>query len=311
VPKAGLKWSPTSNLVIRGNYGEGFRAPTLPEISPSVATFFTTVIDPLDGVTRQISGVFAGNPLLKPEKSKSTTIGVVFEPTNDFNVSLDWYDLKWRDIVSNYSLQNIVNTNGIINGQRVGTVTRDTDSGQVISVETNYVNLSEITTNGLDIDARYRMNTSFGRVGARVGFSYITSYKVEGTEVAGTNGYGSLPRVRGTVALNIDRGPWRGTLTTRYIHRFVQQLLPGSYFAPADPRFQTGVYGAKVGSRTYFDLFAAYRFSPKFEVTGTVVNLANKKPPYDPGASGTFLYDFTQHDPRGRMVSVGANYSFR
>jgi iron complex outermembrane receptor protein len=311
VPKAGLKWTPTSNLVLRANYGEGFRAPTLPEISPSVATFFTSVIDPLDGVSRQISGVFAGNPTLRPEKSKSGTIGVVFEPSKDFNVSLDWYDLKWRDIVSNFTLQQIVNTNGIIGGQRVGTVTRDPDSGQVVSVETNYVNLSEITTNGVDIDARYRMATSFGRVGVNVGFSYITSYKVTGTEVAGTNLDGSLPRVRGSVAFNVDRGAWRGTLTTRYVHRFVQTALPASYFTPQDPRFQTGVYGAKVGSRTYFDLFGAYRFSPKFEVTGSVVNLANKKPPYDPGASGTFLYDFTQHDPRGRMWRVGANYTFR
>lgn len=311
VPKAGLKWTPTSNLVLRANYGEGFRAPTLPEISPSVATFFTSVIDPLDGVSRQISGVFAGNPTLRPEKSKSGTIGIVFEPSKDFNVSLDWYDLKWRDIVSNFTLQQIVNTNGIIGGQRVGTVTRDQDTGQVVSVETNYVNLSEVTTNGVDLDARYRMATSFGRVGVNVGFSYIASYKVTGTEVAGTNLNGSLPRVRGSVAFNVDRGAWRGTLTTRYVHRFVQGALAASFYTPQDPRFQTGVYGAKVGSRTYFDLFGAYRFSPKFEVTGSVTNLANKKPPYDPGASGTFLYDFTQHDPRGRQWRIGANYTFR
>ena len=311
VPKAGIKWTPTSEILFRANYGEGFRAPTLPEISPSVATFFTSVIDPLDGQTRQISGVFAGNPLLRPEKSKSATVGVVLEPTRDFNVSLDWYDIKWRDIVSSYGFQAIVNNNGIINGRPVGVVTRDPDTGQVVSVATNYVNLSEVTTSGVDIDARYRMTTAFGRFGVNVGFSYITSYKVEGSEVAGTNGYGSLPRVRGSVALNYDQGPWRATLTTRYIHRFVQVLLPASYYTPQDPRFQTGVYGAKVGSRTYFDLFGAYRINPRLEVSGSVINLLNTKPPYDPGASGTFLYDFTQHDPRGRRYRVNLSYNFR
>lgn len=311
VPKAGIKWTPTSEILFRANYGEGFRAPTLPEISPSVATFFTSVIDPLDGQTRQISGVFAGNPSLRPEKSKSATVGVVLEPTRDFNVSLDWYDIKWRDIVSSYGFQAIVNNNGIINGRPVGVVTRDPDTGQVVSVATNYVNLSEVTTSGVDIDARYRMTTAFGRFGVNVGFSYITSYKVEGSEVAGTNGYGSLPRVRGSVALNYDQGPWRATLTTRYIHRFVQVLLPASYYTPQDPRFQTGVYGAKVGSRTYFDLFGAYRINPRLEVSGSVINLLNTKPPYDPGASGTFLYDFTQHDPRGRRYRVNLSYNFR
>lgn len=311
VPKAGIKWTPTSALLFRANYGEGFRAPTLQEISPSVATFFTSVIDPLDGQSRQISGVFAGNPTLTAEKSKSATVGVVIEPTRDFNVSLDWYDLQWRDIVGSYGFQQIVNNNGIINGRPVGTVTRDATTGQVISVATNYVNLSEIKTSGVDVDMRYRFSTNVGRFGVNLGASYITTYKVEGAEVAGTNGYGSLPRVRGSLAINYDQGPWRATLTTRYIHRFVQVLLPASYYTPQDPRFQTGVYGAKVGSRTYFDLFGAYRFSPRLEVSGSIINLMNKKPPYDPGASGTFLYDFTQHDPRGRRYRVNLAYNFR
>lgn len=311
VPKAGLKWTPTSNLVFRANYGEGFRAPTLPEISPSVATFFTSVIDPTTSASVQISGVFAGNPSLRPEKSKSATVGVVIEPTRDLSVSLDWYDLKWRDIVSNYSLQGIVNGNGLIGGIQRGTVVRDPATNALVSVTTNYVNLTEVTTNGVDIDARYKFNTAYGKFGVSAGFSYIASYKVEGTEFAGTNGYGSLPRTRGTVTVDFDRGAWRGSMSANYVHRVVQTLLPGSYFTPADPRFQTGVYGNKVGSRTTYNLFGAYRFNPKFEVSGSVNNVLNTKPPYDPGASGTFLYDFTQHDPRGRRWRVNANYTFR
>ncbi|MFX8887347.1 TonB-dependent receptor, partial [Acinetobacter baumannii] len=84
----------------RVNWGKGFRAPTLPEISPSVATFFTTIIDPEDGVARQVSGVFAGNPNLKAETSKSTTIGIVLEPAKNFSVSIDWYLIDWRNVVA-------------------------------------------------------------------------------------------------------------------------------------------------------------------------------------------------------------------
>ena len=91
-PKFGLKLKVTPDLLIRANYGRGFRAPTLPEISPSVATFFTLVNDPLlGGAAFNISGVFAGNPGLKAEKSNSTTIGIVWEPSANFNMGLNFY----------------------------------------------------------------------------------------------------------------------------------------------------------------------------------------------------------------------------
>jgi iron complex outermembrane receptor protein len=99
VPKIGLKWTPIDTLALRGNLGKGFRAPTLPEISPSTATFFTQVIDPQTDTVQQISGVFAGNPNLKAEKSVSANLGFVYEPTRNFSTSVDYYWIKWKDIV--------------------------------------------------------------------------------------------------------------------------------------------------------------------------------------------------------------------
>ena len=39
-PKLGLKFKPTPEVLLRANWGRGFRAPTLVEISPSRAVFF-------------------------------------------------------------------------------------------------------------------------------------------------------------------------------------------------------------------------------------------------------------------------------
>ena len=59
-PKVGIKFKAHDTLLLRANWGQGFRAPTLPEISPSVATFFVQVNDPVTGATGvQISVVFA------------------------------------------------------------------------------------------------------------------------------------------------------------------------------------------------------------------------------------------------------------
>ncbi|WP_431260474.1 TonB-dependent receptor plug domain-containing protein [Roseateles chitinivorans] len=108
-PKVGAKYKALDGLLFRANWGKGFRAPTLPEISPSAASFFQFVIDPQDGAQRQVSGVFAGNPNLKAETSTSSTFGVVFEPTKNFNIGVDLYKINWRNVVASRSLQDILN----------------------------------------------------------------------------------------------------------------------------------------------------------------------------------------------------------
>ena len=313
VPKVGLKWKVIPELVLRANWGQGFRAPTLPEISPSVATFFVQVNDPVTGGTGiNISGIFAGNPQLKAETSKSATIGAVFEPTRDFNFGINWYNIEWKDQVGAYGFQQLVNGNGVINGVTRGVVTRDPITNAIISVATNYTNLSTVKTRGLDLDAVYRMTTPYGKLGFGLAGSYIEQFNIEGSDYIGNNGNGSLPRMRGNVSVDWDQGPYSATFRVNYIHSYQQVLLAGSFYATTnDPRFQSGVYSEKIGSRTTLDLFGAYEFNNKLKLSASVLNLANSKPPYDPGASSTFLYDFTQYDVRGRAYRANLTYKFR
>jgi len=313
VPKVGLKWKVSPEFVLRANWGEGFRAPTLPEISPSVATFFTQVNDPVTGATGiNISGIFAGNPNLKAETSKSTTIGAVFEPTRDLNIGVNWYQIDWKDQVGSYSFQNLVNNNGVINGVQRGVVVRDPATNAIVTVQTNYTNLAAVTTRGFDFDLNYRLNTLYGKLGLRAGGSYLEKFSIDGDEYTGLNANGSLPRIRGFAQLSWEQGPYSAALTANYIHSYYQALLAASFYATTnDPRFQTGTYGEKIGSRTTLDLFGAYEFNNKLKISGSVLNIANKQPPYDPGASATYLYDFTQYDVRGRAYRLNLTYKFK
>ena len=313
VPKIGLKWKVTPEFLLRANWGQGFRAPTLPEISPSVATFFVQVNDPVTGQNGvQISGIYAGNPNLKAETSKSATIGAVFEPTRDFNLGLTWYDLEWKDQVGSYGFQQLVNGNGVVNGITRGVVSRDPITNNIITVATNFTNLNAVKTSGVDFDAVYRMTSPFGKVSLGIAGSYIEKFQIEGTEYIGNNGNGSLPRYRGNVTVNWDQGPYAATLRANYIHSYYQSLLGATFFrTDNDPRFQTGSYGQKIGSRTTLDLFGSYEFNNKLKLSASVINLMNTLPPFDPGASATFLYDFTQHDVRGRAYRASLTYKFR
>ncbi len=313
VPKIGLKWKPTPEFVVRANWGQGFRAPTLPEISPSVATFFVQVNDPVTGQSGvNISGIYAGNPALKAETSKSATLGFVFEPTKDFNLGFNWYSIDWKDQVGSYSFQSLVNGNGIISGVQRGVVTRDPATNNIVTVSTNYTNLSTVNTRGIDLDAVYRMNTLYGKLAFGMAATYIEKFSIEGTDYVGNNGNGSLPRIRGNVSADWTQGPYTARLTANYIHSYYQTLLASSYYATTnDPRFQTGTYGEKIGSYTTLDVFGGYEFNSKLKLNASVINLMNRKPPYDPGASSTYLYDFTQYDVRGRAYRMNLTYKFR
>jgi iron complex outermembrane receptor protein len=283
-----------------------------PEISPSVATFFVGVIDPLNPLgTSQISGVYAGNPNLEPEKSRSTTVGMVFEPSSNTNFSLDWYQIKWSNIVDADSFQSIVNTCAGGVAACDPRVLRDPSTGLIVTVLNNYRNFSSQETSGLDFDFRHRLPTSFGRFTTRLNATYITKFEVEGDEYVGSNGFGSIPRWRGFVSMDWEQGAFLVNGRVNYIHSYYQYLLPGSYFVPQDPRFQNGTASEKIKSYTTLDLFGRWAVTPKLNITASINNIFDKMPPYDPGVSGTFLYDFTQYSPFGRTFRVGASYRFR
>jgi vitamin B12 transporter len=79
---AGWGWQATAALRASANWGEGFRAPTLNELySPG------------------FGGLFAGNPGLEPEHSRSAELGLDFAPDGAWRSGLRAYRTEVRDLV--------------------------------------------------------------------------------------------------------------------------------------------------------------------------------------------------------------------
>ncbi|MBI3367201.1 MAG: TonB-dependent receptor [Burkholderiales bacterium] len=311
-PKIGAKWRINDAILVRANWGKGFHAPTLPEISPSVATFFTTVIDPEDGVSRQVSGVFAGNPSLKPETSISRNVGLVLEPMKNTNLELTWFQLDYRNVVATDSLQSIINNSCPAGGPAcpsTASVVRDPTNNQVVTLLSNYKNLSQRLTSGFDANGSYKFNTGLGTFTVRGDVTYTKTFKENGIEYVGTNGgANTYPRIKGNLGLDFDRGPWSFTTRASYVHSVYQQLLAASFYTIHTPEFQNGPYPERVGSRTTVDLFGRYNVNKNITIAATVLNVFDKLPPYDPGFSSTSLYDFSLHDIRGRQYRLTLSY---
>ncbi len=133
--KFGFKWKPFDQLLFRGTWAEGFRAPTVADLYGGGSQTFSFYADPCDSVYgnargsarclqdvpvgfRQLANTASGlsgateaqsdrafnsgsNPGLTPETSVSKTLGVVWSPTfaEGLNVTLDWWKYKIENTI--------------------------------------------------------------------------------------------------------------------------------------------------------------------------------------------------------------------
>jgi len=129
-PKIGLRFQPFEELVLRGSYNTGFRAPTLYEIHQPRSLTFTSdnYDDPLlcpDGVPAvgTSAGVVCGQQVLQrtsgpvaigrpssdlsPERSRSVNFGLRLEPMRQFTVGFDLWQIKLRNLINGLPEQAI------------------------------------------------------------------------------------------------------------------------------------------------------------------------------------------------------------
>ena len=127
--KFGFKWKPFEDLLVRGNWSEGFRAPSITNLYRGLADSYVQFGDicsadyggrnatiaancaaagvPADFIqqTNQGFGYFGqtlfpfslgGNPDAGPETSTSTTLGLVYSPSfaEGLDIALDWWNIE-------------------------------------------------------------------------------------------------------------------------------------------------------------------------------------------------------------------------
>ncbi|MFG6414245.1 TonB-dependent receptor plug domain-containing protein [Roseateles sp. DC23W] len=179
VPKIGVKWQAADTLAFRGSYSEGFRAPSVSQVSPGGAQFFLNgLVDPVrcnteatppvpkpGGETadcnKSVAGVGGGNPTLKPENSYNTSMGLLFSPTAGVDLVLGYWKIRKNNEVALTDGQSVIdhpeaypagslvrdtNPNLLLNGQ-AGT-------GPLLTVSTPWVNQGTTMTSGIDFEAR-------------------------------------------------------------------------------------------------------------------------------------------------------------
>jgi iron complex outermembrane receptor protein len=224
-PKLGFKAKATDKFVVRGTYSSAFRAPGPAEVGGTSFGFTGYGILSL------------GNPDIQPEKAKSYTLGLVFEPVVGSALTLDYWKIDRKNEILQADPANIIGdaplTGGAPNSVVPGAIPNSfiyyDSTGRLVTVQGSFKNASKTVTDGFDFSAQGRTSLNeAGRLSGQIYWTHVNKFERtddlgETKDYAGTHGPlvqsagGGSPKDRATLTLTWDRGPFAASLGINYV----------------------------------------------------------------------------------------------
>lgn len=332
--KAGIGWRPVEQLLFRGTYSQGFRAPSILELFQGGREVSVQAIDPCNGgaaarptlpgcagipsnynqanfnLNGLIPGVTSGNRNLEPETADTYSAGFAFQPEAipGFTLTVDWYDITIKDAIASQAAAQIMGLCAARGGVYCDLVIRDPSTGAVTRLVQGAQNLSEIRTSGIDATARYEFATDIGRFAAVLDASYLDEFTTVSPDPAGG------PNILDERAGKGDRARstyphWKGQGSLRWSDGAWSALWRGRYIGGSTDVVNT-VKDARTDSIFYNDLEASYAFDRyNASVSIGVNNLFDEQPPAS-YANAPINYDIYTYDARGRSAYIRVGLQF-
>ncbi len=321
-PKISFRFQPTTQVLLRGAYTTGFRAPSLFDLNAAQSYTNTPQVNdpvtcpngvatgsPVNNCKTQFQSLSGGNPALEPEKSKSLTFGIVLEPMADVSVGADLWWIRLTNQIGSLAAStafdpaNLATFGGLfhrVNG-RLSTDGTECPGANCGYVDLRTQNLGDLNTNGVDFNANYRMRTGLGRFTVGYNSTWIQKYEYQDY----TNG-----------PWNQNVGIFSGTAPIfRWQHNLGVTWNLGEFSAGVTGHYKSGYSDEdpsnKVSPYATMDVFGTWLPMKALSLTAGVRNLTDREPPFSNQVQ-TFQagYDPRFTDPSGRTYYVRGTYNF-
>jgi iron complex outermembrane receptor protein len=335
-PKVGVKFQPIQQIVLRGTYSRGFRIPSFGEanalpttgfVAAGASTYSDAFLSQYGATCRQATftscpayirnsaygSTTVATPDLAPEKSRSFTAGVLFEPIRNVTLTVDYFNIKKTDAIAGRSAAPALAAysagEAIPDGYNIIVDSVDpanpTARPRIAFIESSYQNANTIRSQGLDFSATGQFD--FGE-----GVSFTTSAQAslilelstefpDGTkeEYQGTLGNFNLtagsgtPRWRGSWQNTLDIEPFSLTATAQYFDGY-DLSAEDQGGERGDCSLSPGYVPCRVDEYITVDLTGSVKLNDKFTFYVNVLNLLDDLPPIDPVTYGANLYNPVQ-----------------
>jgi iron complex outermembrane receptor protein len=275
--KAGINWKPVEDLLLRGSWAEGFRAPSIGELFGTPSRFDQEIVDPCSAVggaipaavranciaagvpasgsyvqaNPQLPVVTGGNLDLAPETSESWGFGAVFSPSFVPRLSLEanYFNIKVDGAIQAIDAEVLLGRCAEnADAFSCAAISRSA-SGAVTQIRGLLQNIAGIETDGLDVTLNYRTGeTGLGRFGLYWTNTFLFHYRIA---VPATDGVTVIDR-QGTEQGSPDQAfpKWKSTAV-------LDLAMKDGFGASLTGRYIKGVDeagGNHLGSRLYTDL---------------------------------------------------------
>jgi iron complex outermembrane receptor protein len=327
-PKVSFRFQPVEQLLFRGSYNTGFRAPAFNQLFNGVtespyagkdladpSTCPSGVVNPAVAGCASITPVIltGGRQNLGPETAKQATVGMVWEVSPRFSTSLDFWEIRKQDTLRTLTLTEIVRNYTLFadNFLRI--------NGTLVAIDDRWVNTGGSQTRGVEFTMRGNGNVWNGKWSAGLDGSSLLEKRTKilatqpygPSEIGVFSFYGDLAlRWKHTAFLTYREGNWSTTLTNVYRAGYSDQVLPGV----AAGRVKPANYDPDVKAYNIFHASVTYTGFKNLSLTAGVKNLFDKEPPfaitYDSNSGAGSSWEPRVADPRLRSFTLLANYKF-
>jgi len=323
-PKLGVKFTPADWIALRASYAEGFRAPNPAENGDGGLAAFSNARDPVrcaidpdnECTARSVAIITRPNSGLKPEESKSYSVGIVLQPTSSTSLTVDAWEIKRTNEIAQGSTADAIAAGNVLrDSNNIGGVA---NSGTILAVNTQYVNANSSRVRGIDTDVRQTFDLGPGQLEMDLQWSHILKFeRTEGdttVDYVGTHGNCDVTNCIGTPQDKINfgttwkQGPWSISGVVNYIDSMDNKdRRGGDYLA----FYEDGTPVEKISSFTTFDLSGRWNITEAFELNASVQNVFDRIAPLDPTTYGAVNYNPLHFSGAiGRYFTVGAKYTF-
>ncbi|WP_350668539.1 TonB-dependent receptor [Pseudoalteromonas sp. AC71-MNA-CIBAN-0107] len=310
------RFTPTDTVKLRASAARAIRTPNIADLFGGRGETFSGVADPCDAITasstgnvaanclsiaevanrvaaegafnlttierQSTGGYIGGNEDVKEETSDSFSVGAIWQVTDEFSLTLDYYDIAVDDAIATTARTTVLNRCYGVDPSdfdaTCGGAIRDT-RGALTEVSSGTSNENDLSTKGLDIELSYKQEFAFGQLSADLIWNHLYEYvetSIESGEEIDYRGEVLTPTNRANLNLGYTVDDFAVSWRMKYWASSNDSNIEGnqnfSTGAPLDKfnRFPTVIY---------HDLSGTYNITAGTDVTLSVRNVFDKQPP--------------------------------
>lgn len=210
--KGGVNWKPSADMLLRGTYAQGFRAPSIGELFGAASRADLVLADPCSGMTAatpanirtncvangvpnnnsyvqnnsQLPVVTGGNSALQAEKSRSWVFGGVYAPAwardgglGALSLEVNYFNIDVTNAVSAMDPGTLLDRCYSLGDALACSAITRSGSGAITQIRGLLQNIGAIKTRGLDVTFNVRTRrSSMGSFGLSVNSNFLFDYSV-------------------------------------------------------------------------------------------------------------------------------------